>query len=161
MTCTEPLNGAFTAASMTCRAARRLPRHLQKRSRSPVTCTSRMTAGLCIGVMVLFVAGCTSSGPSGTTPSPASSRPGTDTSPMSASAAPDSTWPVVAVGDSVPAGSGCDCTPYPQLSASDLSVPGVRDVSADNYAVGGYTTQDVQLPYIAYVRVRVFWRSRS
>jgi lysophospholipase L1-like esterase len=49
----------------------------------------------------------------------------------------------VALGDSVPEGAACDCTPYPQLSASDLSLPGVREVPVDNLAVGGYTSDDV------------------
>jgi acyl-CoA thioesterase I len=49
----------------------------------------------------------------------------------------------VAVGDSVPAGAACKCTPYPQLSAADLSIPSVREITADNLAVAGYTTEDV------------------
>jgi lysophospholipase L1-like esterase len=50
---------------------------------------------------------------------------------------------VVALGDSVPAGGGCSCTPYPQLSASSLTVPGTRDVAATNDAVNGATSSDV------------------
>jgi lysophospholipase L1-like esterase len=50
---------------------------------------------------------------------------------------------VVALGDSVPEGAACDCTPYPQLSASDMSLPGVRKILVDNFAAGGYTTTDV------------------
>ena len=50
-------------------------------------------------------------------------------------------WSVVALGDSVPQGAACDCTPYPELSASELSQPGVREISVDNFAVGGYTTR--------------------
>jgi lysophospholipase L1-like esterase len=51
--------------------------------------------------------------------------------------------PIVALGDSVPSGAACGCTPYPQLSGSGLTALGVRDVSVDNHAVGGYTTEDV------------------
>lgn len=101
------------------------------------------TAWLCTAVTAVLVAGCTSGGTSAKTPSPTSSGPRARTSSVSPSVAHSTTWPIVALGDSVPAGSACDCTPYPQLSASDLSVPGVRDVSVANLAVGGYTTADV------------------
>jgi acyl-CoA thioesterase I len=50
---------------------------------------------------------------------------------------------VVALGDSVPAGSACHCTPFPQLSADDLSARGGREFRAENLAVPGYTTDDV------------------
>jgi lysophospholipase L1-like esterase len=50
---------------------------------------------------------------------------------------------VVALGDSVPAGGGCGCTPYPQLSASSLTIPGTREVSATNDAINGATSSDV------------------
>ncbi|MBO2451365.1 SGNH/GDSL hydrolase family protein [Actinomadura barringtoniae] len=50
---------------------------------------------------------------------------------------------VVALGDSVPEGANCNCEPYPQLSATALSVPGTRQVTATNDAVGGYTSADV------------------
>lgn len=52
-------------------------------------------------------------------------------------------WPIVALGDSVPAGSACECTPYPQLSGSDLSALGFRNVSVHNLAVSGYNTVNV------------------
>jgi acyl-CoA thioesterase-1 len=100
------------------------------------------TALLC-GAVIALLSGCTSGGSPGTTPSPASSPPTANTSSASPSTVHGTTWPVVALGDSVPEGAACNCTPYPQLSASDLSVPGLRDISADNLAVGGYTTEDV------------------
>lgn len=90
------------------------------------------TAWLCGALIGVLAAGCASGG------SPARSASSPSTTHMQGDA-----WPVVALGDSVPAGSACDCTPYPQLSASDLSVPGVREISADNLAVGGYTSEDV------------------
>lgn len=93
--------------------------------------------------IVALVAACTASGGvTATTSSPAPS-PTTPTESASPSATHGSTWLIVALGDSVPAGTACNCTPYPQLSASGLSVPGVREVAADNRAVGGYTTDDV------------------
>ncbi|WP_076262678.1 SGNH/GDSL hydrolase family protein [Intrasporangium flavum] len=49
----------------------------------------------------------------------------------------------MALGDSVPAGNGCDCTPYPQLTGDDLSSPPDRTVTVANDAVGGFTTDDV------------------
>ncbi len=45
---------------------------------------------------------------------------------------------VVALGDSVPAGTACDCTPFPQLYAQRIGA-GVQ-----NLAVPGYTSQDVR-----------------
>ncbi|HEX5510459.1 MAG TPA: SGNH/GDSL hydrolase family protein, partial [Actinomycetales bacterium] len=91
------------------------------------------TAWLGAALIGVLAAGCTSSG----SPATSASSPSTTQSQGTA-------WPVVALGDSVPAGTACDCTPYPQLSASDLSVPGVREISADNLAVEGYTSEDVK-----------------
>jgi lysophospholipase L1-like esterase len=50
---------------------------------------------------------------------------------------------VVALGDSVPRGTGCDCTPYPPLTADGLMETSGQAVTAANDAVGGYTTEDV------------------
>src|SRR4051812_50178413 len=58
----------------------------------------------------------------------------------SSSPTPTPTWSLAALGDSIPAGTACDCTPYPQLSASDLSLPGGPAVMASNEAVGGFTS---------------------
>jgi len=52
-------------------------------------------------------------------------------------------WSVVALGDSVPSGYNCGCTPYPELSATSLTVPATRDVAATNDAVNGFTSSDV------------------
>ena len=49
----------------------------------------------------------------------------------------------MALGDSVPHGSNCGCTPYPQLSGDGLAAPPERTVTVANDAVGGYTTADV------------------
>jgi lysophospholipase L1-like esterase len=60
-----------------------------------------------------------------------------------ASSTHSETWSVVALGDSVPRGSNCGCTPYPQLTASSLTEPVARQVTATNDAVGGFTSADV------------------
>jgi acyl-CoA thioesterase-1 len=49
----------------------------------------------------------------------------------------------VALGDSVPHGTNCGCTPYPELTGKDLAAPPERAVTVANEAVGGYTTNDV------------------
>jgi lysophospholipase L1-like esterase len=53
------------------------------------------------------------------------------------------TWSIVALGDSVPSGYNCNCTPYPQLSASGLSKSTGQTITATNDAVAGYTTSNV------------------
>jgi lysophospholipase L1-like esterase len=50
---------------------------------------------------------------------------------------------IVALGDSVPSGYHCDCTPYPQLSATGLAATSGHTVTATNDAVAGYTTSNV------------------
>ena len=53
------------------------------------------------------------------------------------------TSPLVALGDSVPRGTDCDCRPYPLLSANDLAAATNRSVSATNDAVAGATSATV------------------
>jgi len=69
----------------------------------------------------------------------------------SAPAAPPSSTPgttsagslsLVALGDSVPHGSNCDCRPYPELTGDAFTEPS-RVVTVANDAVGGYTSGDV------------------
>ena len=50
---------------------------------------------------------------------------------------------VVALGDSVPRGTNCDCTPYPPLTATGLATATGRDVKASNDSVAGATTASV------------------
>jgi acyl-CoA thioesterase I len=50
---------------------------------------------------------------------------------------------VAALGDSVPAGTNCDCTPYPPLSADSLAARDGRAATTANDAVAGFTTTDV------------------
>ncbi|MFC4909510.1 SGNH/GDSL hydrolase family protein [Actinomadura gamaensis] len=64
---------------------------------------------------------------------------------------------VVALGDSVPEGANCGCDPYPELSAKALTVPGTRQVTTTNEAVGGYTSADV----LAQLRASTSKASRS
>jgi len=52
-------------------------------------------------------------------------------------------WSIVALGDSVPRGTNCDCRPYPPLTADDLQAGSGRTVTATNDSVAGYTTADV------------------
>lgn len=49
----------------------------------------------------------------------------------------------MALGDSVPSGHQCDCTPYPELSAQGLTASTGQTVIATNDAVAGYTTSNV------------------
>ncbi len=99
----------------------------------------RRLALLALGLLTVALAGCTAPAAS-TSPTPAATRSAAVASP---SPRPTATWSLAALGDSIPAGSACDCTPYPQLSASDLSRPGGPAVTASNVAVGGYTSSDV------------------
>jgi lysophospholipase L1-like esterase len=62
--------------------------------------------------------------------------------PTTTSAATTQWW-VTALGDSVPHGSACYCTPYPQLTAQDLTASTNKKVLAENDAVGGATTSTV------------------
>jgi len=50
---------------------------------------------------------------------------------------------IVALGDSVPRGTNCDCTPYPPLTADDLGARTGFGVSAANDSVAGNTTSNV------------------
>lgn len=61
----------------------------------------------------------------------------------SPSAPATKTWSIVALGDSVPRGTNCDCTPYPTLSADGLMTSSGRAVKATNDSVAGYTTASV------------------
>ena len=88
----------------------------------------------------LLLSGCSSSATpaSSSNPTVASSS-----NPTLASSAPREVWSVVALGDSVPRGTNCGCTPYPQLTASYLTASDRREVKATNDAVGGFTSADV------------------
>lgn len=76
----------------------------------------------------------------------ASTRPSTSasTTPSSTTSVPTSPSPlgqtVVALGDSVTAGSACDCTPFPELYAAALTARGPAKVQAANLGQSGLTT---------------------
>jgi acyl-CoA thioesterase I len=53
------------------------------------------------------------------------------------------TWSVVALGDSVPAGANCGCTPYPPLTGQDLAKRTGRKVDVSNDAVNGANSGSV------------------
>jgi lysophospholipase L1-like esterase len=53
------------------------------------------------------------------------------------------TWSIVALGDSVPRGTNCDCTPYPPLTADGLTAKRGQTVTATNDSVAGFTTSNV------------------
>lgn len=50
---------------------------------------------------------------------------------------------VVALGDSVPRGTNCQCTPYPPLTADALQATTGEAVTSTNDSVAGATTSDV------------------
>jgi acyl-CoA thioesterase-1 len=72
-----------------------------------------------------------------------SSSPRRTTSGSTSTAGAGRTWSIVALGDSVPYGSNCDCQPYPPLTADGLTTATGQTVSASNDAVPGYTTSDL------------------
>jgi acyl-CoA thioesterase I len=53
------------------------------------------------------------------------------------------TWSVVALGDSVPRGTNCDCEPYPGLTAAAFASHTGHAVQANNDSVAGATTSSV------------------
>ncbi len=79
-------------------------------------------------IAALLALGCLATGCSG------SSRPRRSSS---------QTWSIVALGDSVPRGTNCDCTPYPPLSADGLATETAQTVTATNDSVAGATTSSV------------------
>jgi acyl-CoA thioesterase-1 len=84
-------------------------------------------------VAVMVVAGCLAAGCASTT-----------TESTTTAAAPAAkTYSIVALGDSVPRGTNCNCTPYPPLTATGLSTTTGDKVSATNDSVAGYTTKNV------------------
>jgi lysophospholipase L1-like esterase len=87
---------------------------------------------------------CAASGCSGSSSS-SNGAATTQTSTTAASATPSSSkvWSIVALGDSVPSGYNCNCTPFPQLSAQGLASTTGQTVTATNDAVSGYATANV------------------
>ena len=86
-----------------------------------------------VTVLISLTAAC--GGSSNSASSTTSSPTGTSTTSR--------TWSIVALGDSVPSGYHCNCTPYPQLSASGLVTTTGQTITATNDAVAGSTTSNV------------------
>ena len=63
--------------------------------------------------------------------------------PVSASGRPARIRSIVALGDSVPRGTNCGCTPYPPLTAEAVGGTSGYEVTATNDSVAGYTSGDV------------------
>jgi lysophospholipase L1-like esterase len=89
----------------------------------------RAVAGL--GALCCVVVGCSNS----------SSSAGTS-SPTTTSGTPR-TLSIVALGDSVPHGTNCNCRPYPPLTADRLMAGSGDAVTATNDSVAGFTTSNV------------------
>ena len=71
------------------------------------------------------------------------SSPGSKASPSTRASGAQRTWSIVALGDSVPRGTNCDCQPYPPLTAEGLTASSGRTVTATNDSVAGFTTANV------------------
>jgi lysophospholipase L1-like esterase len=72
-----------------------------------------------------------------------SSSPKSSTSSQTDTSAATQTRSIVALGDSVPRGTNCDCRPYPPLTADGLTASSGHTVTASNDSVAGYTTSNV------------------
>jgi lysophospholipase L1-like esterase len=68
---------------------------------------------------------------------------GSSSATASASTTASRSWSIVALGDSVPRATNCDCTPYPELSADGLAASSDQKVTATNDSVAGFTTASV------------------
>ncbi|MFI1995518.1 hypothetical protein [Actinoplanes sp. NPDC020271] len=90
-----------------------------------------MRHGVSCLLVLLFGAGVPAGCGRSAAPSPAATSP----------AARDRS--VVALGDSVPHGTNCDCVPYPSLTADMLSAAGGSPVTVRNDSVNGTTTDGV------------------
>ena len=72
-----------------------------------------------------------------------SSRSASSEGSSTTTATAPETSSLVALGDSVPRGTNCHCTPYPPLTAEGLTASSGRTVDAANDAVAGATTSTV------------------
>jgi acyl-CoA thioesterase-1 len=95
----------------------------------------RLWARLALGTASLAAVGWVATG--------CSSLSRSSLSRSSASRSSSQAWSIVAVGDSVPRGTNCQCTPFPQLTADDLARSTHRNVRATNDAFNGATTATV------------------
>jgi acyl-CoA thioesterase I len=91
-------------------------------------------------VVVIALVGMTAACGGSSSNSKSASRTSSSATATSTTSRP---WSIVALGDSVPSGYRCNCTPYPQLSANGLTTTTGQTVTATNDAVAGYTTTNV------------------
>ncbi len=96
---------------------------------------------------VVLAAGCSSAG--GASSSTTHEPPTTSTAAASSTVSPEvvarlkELTATAALGDSVPYGTACDCSPYPQLVGADIARVAGHAVETSNDAVPGYQTADV------------------
>ena len=107
----------------------------------------RWRAGLF--AFVVAAAGCSSarsaapSTGSGAQTSSAVSAPASSTIPPELVTKLKAVTAITALGDSVPYGTACDCTPYPRLTGADVARVAGHPVGTSNDAVPGYRSGDV------------------
>jgi lysophospholipase L1-like esterase len=112
------------------------------------------TAGLVIAATLLLIAGprraraLVEAGPSSAglaSPPAAPASPAAESEPASPSPSPSHSGPyrVVGLGDSVPAGSACDCTSYVSLVGRHQAARLGTTAKVSNLAEGGLTTPDL------------------
>jgi acyl-CoA thioesterase I len=105
---------------------------------------TRLTGLLLVFVAVcLCLSGC--SVPDSPTPAPSAT---TSASTGAATSAPGTSthvgdWHIVALGDSVPYGSACDCSPYPALTGTEVQDVSGRATATTNDSKPGFTTSNV------------------
>jgi acyl-CoA thioesterase-1 len=75
--------------------------------------------------------------------SPTATRTGTAVGNSTTAASLARISVVASLGDSVPAGTACNCVPYPQLAASDIARATGHEVTSFNDAVAGARSSDV------------------
>jgi len=98
---------------------------------------------------VLATAGCSSapsaspSTASGAQTTSAVSAPASSTIPPELVTKLKAVTAITALGDSVPYGTACDCTPYPRLTGADVARVAGHPVGTSNDAVPGYRSGDV------------------
>jgi acyl-CoA thioesterase-1 len=113
--------------------------------------TARSLSGrtrLIVSVSLLLVSSCSSHA----TAAPATAPTGTNTAPVKSPATGTNIGSasglalvstITALGDSVPSGAACRCSPYPQLTASNIASDTGHSVGEFNDAVAGFRSSDV------------------
>ncbi len=91
-------------------------------------------------VLVALLGACSSSG--ATSAPPSSTIPSPTLAPALVANLKQVTT-LTALGDSVPSGTACNCTPYPQLTAADIARVAGHPVDTANDAVAGAVSSDV------------------